>query len=509
MRVLYSLFLSILFTSLSFGQTHYPWGVTDTVTSGNFDDLNPVLDHGGMESRTTRVFPGYQWLVFDRTDSSGSSVIAKRYSNRTLTWEKGEYVLASHMVAGVMHHPDVATLSDTSSLAVWQQDIDGSRNIVFSRWDGESWSQPDTLTHDTSDNTSPRVRIFESAENTPVAFPYFVGWKSGSSIRYAMIGSGGVDSTGTAVSTDNDSLEFDLCQSGRFFYLAWTSRDTSGTIRLCLAGMNPYASLPAFRVLDTLDFSGSVVNPHIVTYSTFTVFFDSRIDGRWNFYSAGVTWLDDTTWSPVQEYIDDNLAADNLNAQGWSGPVLVESLKKSVPRYRPSINMLGFFVYESRSSQDSSLIFSSVYSPDTMSGPGYNYSPTIGSFVAYVGLNQSGVAAWVSNRQGRSHIYSRVFWISGDAVVEPPQPTGFFLNQNYPNPFNPTTTIRFSVPGSGSVVLKVYDVLGRLVKTLVSSRQTPGEHVVVFDGRGLASGVYFCRLQSDDYTQVRKMILMK
>ncbi len=100
----------------------------------------------------------------------------------------------------------------------------------------------------------------------------------------------------------------------------------------------------------------------------------------------------------------------------------------------------------------------------------------------------------------------------------PTVPTDYSLTQNYPNPFNPTTTIKFAVPGSGSqiqpgsgrfVVLAVYDIMGRLVKTLVSSRQTRGEHIVVFDGRGLASGIYICRLYAGGTLITRKMMLLK
>lgn len=97
-------------------------------------------------------------------------------------------------------------------------------------------------------------------------------------------------------------------------------------------------------------------------------------------------------------------------------------------------------------------------------------------------------------------------------------PVAFSLSQNYPNPFNPTTTIRFVVPGSeskirpdrgGIVVLEVYDVLGRLVKTLVNSSMMPGEHTIVFDGSGLASGVYFYRLVAGSYVRTMKMLLLK
>jgi hypothetical protein len=100
-------------------------------------------------------------------------------------------------------------------------------------------------------------------------------------------------------------------------------------------------------------------------------------------------------------------------------------------------------------------------------------------------------------------------------------PNKFALSQNYPNPFNPTTTIRYSIPSviarSGAtrqsadllVQLKVYDVLGREVATLVNRKQAPGNYSVKFDASKLTSGVYFYKLQSGSFVVTKKMILMK
>lgn len=88
-------------------------------------------------------------------------------------------------------------------------------------------------------------------------------------------------------------------------------------------------------------------------------------------------------------------------------------------------------------------------------------------------------------------------------------PREFLLYQNYPNPFNPTTTIRFSVPRRSHVALKVCDVLGREVATLVNGELNPSEHSVVFDAKGLASGVYFYQLRAGNFIQQKKMEVMK
>lgn len=88
-------------------------------------------------------------------------------------------------------------------------------------------------------------------------------------------------------------------------------------------------------------------------------------------------------------------------------------------------------------------------------------------------------------------------------------PNEFELNQNYPNPFNPTTQISFSLKNEGNVTLAVYDILGREVAKLVDRKLTAGTHGVTFDATDLASGVYFYRLTSGEFTKSMKMMLVK
>lgn len=90
-----------------------------------------------------------------------------------------------------------------------------------------------------------------------------------------------------------------------------------------------------------------------------------------------------------------------------------------------------------------------------------------------------------------------------------PLPTTFHLEQNYPNPFNPSTTIRYSLPQSGFVQLKVYDLLGKEVASLVNKEQALGNYKIEFTAKNLSSGVYFYRLQSGSFTETKKLILLR
>ena len=88
-------------------------------------------------------------------------------------------------------------------------------------------------------------------------------------------------------------------------------------------------------------------------------------------------------------------------------------------------------------------------------------------------------------------------------------PTIFALEQNYPNPFNPSTMISYSIPQSSFVTLKVYDIIGNEVATLVNQNQQAGKYDIRFNASNLSNGVYLYSIKTDNFTSTKKMILMK
>jgi len=88
-------------------------------------------------------------------------------------------------------------------------------------------------------------------------------------------------------------------------------------------------------------------------------------------------------------------------------------------------------------------------------------------------------------------------------------PTEYKLEQNYPNPFNPTTTIRYSIPKAGSVTLKIYNLIGEEIATLVNEEKAAGNYEIEFDATQLPSGVYFYQIKAGDFSQTKKMLLLK
>lgn len=96
-----------------------------------------------------------------------------------------------------------------------------------------------------------------------------------------------------------------------------------------------------------------------------------------------------------------------------------------------------------------------------------------------------------------------------DDRVDNVVPSNFKLDQNYPNPFNPTSTIRYYIPKASFVKISVYDILGRKVRDLLNEEKNAGTYEIIFDAKGLASGVYFYSIRTGEFIQSKKMILMK
>jgi hypothetical protein len=117
--------------------------------------------------------------------------------------------------------------------------------------------------------------------------------------------------------------------------------------------------------------------------------------------------------------------------------------------------------------------------------------------------NQNGWGSW-------SGVWT--FWLQmiGEVrLISTGVPGEFVLSQNYPNPFNPSTNIEFSLPSAGSVSLRIFNLLGEKVETLIAGEYPAGRFSVTWDAAGQPSGIYFCRLESGGFSETRRMVIAK
>jgi len=175
-------------------------------------------------------------------------------------------------------------------------------------------------------------------------------------------------------------------------------------------------------------------------------------------------------------------------------------------------------------------VYVTGYSSDSLSGLDY----------ATIKYNSNGVEQWVERYNGPDNLFDgargisidsdRNIYVSGSSVrivtqsdivvIKYSQTTGiqnnsaeipdqFSISQNFPNPFNPTTKFKFDLKKSGNVKLVVYDMIGKEVATLVNKNLSAGSYESNFDGSKLTSGIYFYRIETDNYSEVKKMTLLK
>ncbi len=217
-------------------------------------------------------------------------------------------------------------------------------------------------------------------------------------------------------------------------------------------------------------------------------------------------WLDTSVvFTPTNIVLTPDEAQQNKFTLTWDRPV--SPLAKSIPT-APADTLLNFAIYrvDSEAEPDVNEVISNPENRIGLTG--------LTTFTDIVETGSEGRYYYVVTAVSRNGVESEPSEPQDAGVVvsneeEKSIADNFSLNQNYPNPFNPTTTISFKLGKTGLASLKVYDVLGREVATLVNGRLAQGEHTFNFDASAFASGVYIYQLKSNGVVLTRKLTLIK
>ena len=236
----------------------------------------------------------------------------------------------------------------------------------------------------------------------------------------------------------------------------------------------------------------------MTTYVDEIPLFESNQSGYWNIYS-----LHDNSLITINDFND---SADNTSLQRFFNNLITLDgyIYSDAIAYKENYSGINRLILNSTyASQKDTVIISG--DPDktsmTMSNGIYfqNYD-----FLIWVIYNK--------DSSGRSSLYGKSVIVRNTGISE----TGnilldrYSLSQNYPNPFNPKTVINYELRVTSDLVsIKVFDVLGNEVSTLVNEKQTPGSYTVTFDGSNFPSGVYFYKLEAGDFAETKRMVLLK
>lgn len=490
------LLLAPLFTA--FAQYSSPFLKIDTVTAGNSDEYHPVFTRGlGWNDP--------EWLVFEHRTESSSAIAVKSLLNDPARWDSSMTIISAAPINQEQRLPSGASLRSYSgiewvgwTLAAWQQKTNQAWNILYSLKNADStlWSQPVHLTDDSISSTDVRVSSYNDST-------FFVAWKKKNAILYTFLSRTSQTATDTLALSNEDSVEYDLAYSYSSGAVVWTGLDSN---KNSIIMERTILSYPSFSLSppESLFTQSKVFNPRFailfVGYNG-GVIYESIVNSK---HQVNI-WDGNSS-----ENLSNDSSADCRNARIFDSPLVGSPPQSQLNR---SLYWFDILIMEKYYANDSLLVFQRHWSTaDTVVSTGYNRNASVGSslyslpFYGYLAVP----IIWESNRSGRSHLYSRFALVPSGGVKErTTNAEDFELMQNYPNPFNPSTVIRFHVPQTANVVLKVYDMLGREVETLIDKKLTPGGYETTWDGRSCSSGVYFCRLQAGSLVQTRKLILLK
>ncbi|RKX28901.1 MAG: hypothetical protein DRP47_03105 [Candidatus Zixiibacteriota bacterium] len=214
-------------------------------------------------------------------------------------------------------------------------------------------------------------------------------------------------------------------------------------------------------------------------------------------FSEGVTLKEVTFENTRTEYFDLKIA--NINND--DNTVIIGLLPQITPAYKPDLEAgtgpIANLIFEVNDVSLEEVTLETF----VMKNPGHSLCFVYHDFIDGVPYN----------RVERPEFESvSVSLLDASAAPNTPDlPTKFGLSQNYPNPYNPSTVISYDVPKASHVTLSVFNVLGQEVTTLVDEEKEAGTYEIVFDGSDIASGIYFYRIAADNFSETKKMVLVK
>ena len=484
------MFTFILFAKNIYSQIQFFDSVRVLASSDNYSYKNPVFDnHNNLINQEGLI-------VYERHSSSSSSDIMIRKYNYTgyLT----EVSLTGN--SGFLN----INPSYTNNIIVWQSNASGNWDLYYSL-NNNGWSAPELLDSASSVDTSPYIYCnnYYPIENNF----YYLAYKKDNNISFKKFRtSTGVWDYDTVITSGNENYEQPIITT------AYESN------RYCVVYLKKY----------TDDFTRINISPYY-HYTSVNIFLEPSYEIYQPNSQSALTVSN--SYSTMISYSYDTLGRKNILGFRIDYPIYKEVLTESIPGVHisgkgqnmnivteNSISHFSAFALNTVSSDSSYLtlarnigsngfdtVYKKFYLSDTSLNLKYDLSQPV-YFSFYFRIN----AVWEKIINGRtllveSSMTDMVSAINNNEI----NLRKYSLIQNYPNPFNPSTNLEFEIPELGFVSLKVYDALGQVVRTLINDSRPAGNYKVEFDGSDLPSGVYFYRLESGEFSETKRMILLK
>lgn len=512
-------FLFTVLTAISFFSANnilksqpFEWQPAQKYTSG-FVDKNPSFGNPEL-----MFFNTYSWefLIFER----GSFLLNNRICVMKVGLN-GPVDTVSYLTDNnsLNYHPSVSYDLPAGSeggqiniaLALWESYRNGKYDIYGSYYNqGNGWSSPFPFDTGAYNKSMPRSAYLNNSV-------FAVVYEKNNDIIYRHF-----NPVTQTVSYDTNLTAGDtsVCKNPFIGHHPFSGSRYSVSYEMKKADnknavyVRSTSGIPVWTSPDTIAYLGNNVNSGFVFAN-----FGNYLSGVFNSDRAGsygvyATSIYSSGGSNFQDRVISDAGSDNSSFHSIIFPVITANL----PDNSLGINSINFqAAAHIKKSSDSVRVkfhtYNFIYQSDssTAGNSAANVSLAMNRGIKLGSFDARIWAIYNKDSSSYSMLYGRYINIINTGIVktESPVPQNFILHQNYPNPFNPVTKIRFGVPYNSFVTISVNDALGKNIETLVNENLNSGSYEVQFDGSKFAAGVYYCRLTSEGFSDVKKLILLK
>lgn len=388
-----------------------------------------------------------------------------------------------------------------NKIVFFQMNINRSWDIVYKECVESVWGNLKTIADSIKDHVE--ISLVKYDEFYTLDFPSIVYNKNNSIYLFTKRD---VDETTELVLESKENIKYsspvglysDIGWSNwkpRIFNVAAIQTDNENKKKILLLEKNLISNNISTSIID----SGDIKNPQFSRKNySYILTYEKIVDGHSTIY-----YYDKDARTTDSISLSDTLNGDFYNLKTEDSPrPLIDIFKKS--RFESFIPYTFNFFTDNRwgisinNMSTDTLISTRMINPSASVELIGNYDREV-NYAVWEDSSDNGVKLFALKLKSSmpDDVITRIF------------PQEYNLSQNYPNPFNPSTTINYQIPVAGYVSLKIYDLLGREIATLVDGEKSPGYYKATFDGSNLASGVYLYRLQSGAFIAMKKFVLIK
>jgi hypothetical protein len=474
MKTFFLLLISIIILYGNIYAQQTGWSTVTRLTNSKTKDRHPSMPQRLWEYRELRC---PLVLAFDRTDSLGTNICLMEAGSAGWTPE-------IHYITNGQEINEYPSVSD--KMVVFQKRGNNCSNIYYSMKTDSGWSEVLPFTNDTN-NYNLHPRIFYDVASDP---NIWVVWEKDKMIFYKMYD--GIKWQDEMKVTPDDTFAYSHPVI-TYYNIAFEKNIDNDNQYI----YNAYPSGNSFiiRPVDTIGYNK---NPEFINGYKDYLTWEKKENNKWKIYEGadvGSFW--------PRSIITLGIGDDLYNYNKFAGIAVNIPILQNIAKNASNMKINSFRTLAClciRSQDSTNVIIGGTMQPEQIIFKDKADNPTISQ--KYLGGDKHKVwAVWESEKDGYTNLYGSSYDIYPTSIENKKEYPEYELYQNFPNPFNPSTVISYSVVGTQKfafVQLKVYDILGREVKTLVNEYKAPGKYNVTFDGKDLSSGVYFCRLMVKD-----------